>query len=198
MQQLRHGGMCGGIFFLLRNFLENFLYVPGLGVYVRLRVRAHTSIDGNFKTLVVNGSLRGRGLVMMKQAETNANSGEEFRTGLVPSEAEVTFNSQASGSQDGKLYVVSSPVSTSAIPTGGTGGANLSTSYSASRGNQIVIRFRSLGFDKKTTKTDGSVILEGVTDPKVLDELIKILNKKEIDMKMYETIGPDGRYPLIK
>jgi hypothetical protein len=122
----------------------------------------------------------GRGLVTMKQEQIKVNAGKEFVTGLVPSEAEVTFNVHAAGKQDGKLYVELSPIPTSPTSVAGTAGANVGTHYSASRGNQITIRFRSLLFGKKTTTPEGVVILEGVTDPKVLDEVIKILKEHNI------------------
>jgi hypothetical protein len=119
----------------------------------------------------------GQGLVAMKQAQLQQNQGKEFSTGLLASEAEVTFNVIGSGQQGGTLFVEMSPVPTA--PAAGKAGGELSTSYTASRGNQITIKFRSVAFSKKTTKDD-VVILEGPTDPKLLKEIIEALKDSGI------------------
>lgn len=70
---------------------------------------------------------------------------------------------------------------------GGTAGANLGASHSASRGNEITVRFKSLVLGKKTTTPEGVVVLEGVTDPNVLDRVIEIL--KGHDMTIFVKSG---------
>jgi hypothetical protein len=124
----------------------------------------------------------GRGLVGMKNAQLEANNNKDFHTGLVPSEAEVTFNVSASGSQNGELHIELSPVPT--IPVGG--GANFGTSYVATRGNQITIKFKSLVF--ATTTTDkGVVTVAGVTDPQMLEKIVCTLRK--LDFTYYYAIN---------
>lgn len=115
----------------------------------------------------------GRGLVQLKQAQIQQNNGQDFKSGLLPAEAEVTFNVTASGEQSGKLFVEVSntPVSKA--------GADIGTSYSASRGNQITVKFRNIAFSKTTTGKD-TVTVEGVTDPEVLARIIKALEDSGI------------------
>jgi hypothetical protein len=67
----------------------------------------------------------------MKKGQMDINHGKDFHRGLVPSEAEVTFNISASGSQNGELHVELSPVPS--VPVGA--GASFGTSYTATRGN---------------------------------------------------------------
>jgi len=119
----------------------------------------------------------GRGLVKMKQAELRENNNKEFKVGLIPSEVEVIFNVIASGTQDGKLYIELSPISG---PVSGKAGAAAGTSYNAQRGNQITIKFRNIAFSKKTKTPDGTVIIEGPTDPEVLKALMKVLKEETI------------------
>jgi hypothetical protein len=85
-----------------------------------------------------------RGLVRMhqiEQAEAAKLGQTNFLTGLVPAEADVTFTIAASGSDSSKLYLELSPV-----PSAGPGkaGAELGSSYEASRGNQITIKFKNI------------------------------------------------------
>jgi len=117
----------------------------------------------------------GTGLVFMKQAELQANNNQEFKSGLMASEAEVVFNVSASKSKDGKLYVELTPVTAS--PVQGKAGGSIGTSESVTRGNQITIKFRNIAFSKTTTTTtkDGqSVTVEGITDAKQLKEFLKV------------------------
>ncbi len=138
----------------------------------------------------------GRGLVAMKNAEIEENNGKEFKTGLMASEAEVTFNVVASGTQDAKLYVEITPVSG---PVSGKAGANIGTSYNAARGNQITIKFRSIAFSKKTTTSDGAVIIEGPTDPATLEKILAVLKTYDIPV-MYKSnnLGPDMLAPPMQ
>lgn len=122
----------------------------------------------------------GRGLVRMKQAQLQQNLGVEFQTGLLPSEAEVSFNIAASGKQDGRLYVEMSPIPITPTPITGKAGAELGSSLTASRGNQITIKFRNIAFSKKTTTPEGVVIIEGPTDPELLTKTISALKASGI------------------
>lgn len=122
----------------------------------------------------------GQGLVAMKQAEISQNQGKDFKTGLLASEAEVTFNIIGSGQQGGKLYIELSPIPVGPAPIGGKAGGEFSSSYAASRGNQITIRFRNIAFSKKTTTKEGVVTIEGPTDPQHLREIIDALQNSGI------------------
>ncbi len=120
----------------------------------------------------------GKGLVALKQAELEQNQGKEFKTGLLTSEVEVIFNIIGSGQQGGRLYVEVPPIPTA--PIGGKVGGEFSSSYTASRGNQITVRFRNVAFSKKTTTKDGDVIIEGPTDPALLKNIMDALQNSGI------------------
>lgn len=146
-----------------------------------------TMVEPKPGTITLEEALRsvGKGLVLMKQAEFEQNNNKRFKTGLLASEAEVTFNISATGSKDGKLYVELTPVPASPLPVGGKAGGSIGTSSSIARGNQITIKFRSLAFTKKTATPDGKeVIIEGPTDAKVLTEVLKALEEKDITVYM--------------
>lgn len=129
----------------------------------------------------------GKGLVEMKQGQTEQNKGENFMTGLIPSEVEVTFNISASGTDNGKIYVEMSPIPAS-IPIPGKAGAELGTSYTAKRGNQITIKFRSLLFSKKTT-VDNVVIIEGPTDPDLYKKIIEAIEETDGTVYLKDAIN---------
>ncbi len=65
-------------------------------------------------------------------------------------------------------------------PIGGKVGGEFSSSYTASRGNQITVRFRNVAFSKKTTTKDGDVIIEGPTDPALLKNIMDALQNSGI------------------
>jgi hypothetical protein len=67
----------------------------------------------------------GIGLRQLREAEG------DMRTGLIADEVDVTFNISASGEQGGKLSVEMTPI----VTTGGKAGGEVSTKYSAERGN---------------------------------------------------------------
>jgi hypothetical protein len=113
----------------------------------------------------------GAGLVRMKKRQLEETGGKDFSTGLVPSEAEVTFNISASGNQDGKLYIEASPIPSSGVKVGASAG----TAYTATRGNQVTIKFKSLVFGTKTTDPKGVVTVEGFTDPNDLQAIAQKL-----------------------
>lgn len=123
----------------------------------------------------------GRGLVQMKQAQTDQMKQDQatqndkgvFKSGLIPSEVEVTFNITASGQQGGKLFVEITKTPVDSILKKG---AEFSSSYAATRGNQITIRFRNIAFTK-TTKTEDGVTVEGVTNPETLSKIIEVLER---------------------
>jgi len=128
----------------------------------------------------------GRGFVEMKKAQLKANQGRDFNTGLVPSEAEVTFVISRARTKAGKLYVALSPIPLGSTPVQGTAGAERSSSASKSVGNTITVKFKSLLFatTSKTTKKNGDVTVsvQGVTDPEQLVKIYEAL--KEIDIKI--------------
>lgn len=67
-----------------------------------------------------------------------------MKTGLMPSEVEVTFNISASATDTGKLYVeVGAPAG---APVTGKAGGESGTTTTAARGNQISIKFLNVLF----------------------------------------------------
>jgi hypothetical protein len=77
----------------------------------------------------------GAGLREMNKAEGN------FRTGLIPSGATVTFNVTAAASDTNGLYVTASvPLQTTTIG----GGVNTASSTTASRANTITLTFTNI------------------------------------------------------
>ncbi|MBY0498517.1 MAG: hypothetical protein K2P74_02720 [Nitrosomonas sp.] len=120
----------------------------------------------------------GSGLVEMKKAQLKANNGEEFSSGMVVAEAEVTFNISDEGHDSGKIFVEASPPA--AFPISGKAGGSYETGATTARGNQITIRFKSILFSKKTTTPEGVVIIDGLTDPKVAAEVIKLMKENDI------------------
>jgi hypothetical protein len=107
----------------------------------------------------------GVGLREMRRGEG------DLRTGLLPEEVTVTFNISASGDQGGKLYVEVSPIPLGAVPIKGNAGGELSTSYTAQRGNQITIKFKNLLFsDPAKTQFRNSIetqkMFDLLSDPK--------------------------------
>lgn len=79
----------------------------------------------------------GTGLRKMREAEGG------LRTGLIADEVQVTFNISASGTDSSKLYVEVTPIPTNP-PVGGKAGAELSSSLTAQRGNQITVKFKNI------------------------------------------------------
>jgi len=157
--------------------------VSGLIVTGWLLSGCATAVVPNPSAITLESALIsvGKGLVAMKQAQLEQNAGNEFRTGLLASEVDVTFNVIGSGQQGGKLYVELSPIPVGAAPIGGKVGGELSSSYTASRGNQVTIRFRSVAFSKTTTNSkDGTVTIEGPTDPKLLKSILDAVEKSGI------------------
>jgi hypothetical protein len=135
----------------------------------------------------------GQGLAEMKAAEletmrTNSALHEQygktdFVTGLFPSEVDVTFNVTASSSNANQLTVDLSAAPAQS-PVGGSLGGKISASSSASRANQITIKFVSALFAKTsiTTSTNGTkvVVVNGIVDPKKLDDFLGVIDEHGI------------------
>ena len=126
----------------------------------------------------------GRGLVRMKHAQVEENGGKPFSSGLVASEAECTFNIAASGNDNGKLYVEMSPIPAS-TPIAGKVGGEVGSSYTASRGNQITVKFRTILFGKTTKTPEGAVIVEGPLDPEFVKRYMQMMSENDSPVIMY-------------
>jgi len=98
----------------------------------------------------------GTGLRAMREAEGG------LKTGLIADEVQVTFNITASGTDSGSLHVEMTPIPTN--PAAGKVSTDLSSSYTALRGNQITIKFKNL----MTASSKDTLITN-------TDELTKIL-----------------------
>lgn len=121
----------------------------------------------------------GTGLRQMRVAE------EELRTGLIADEVQVTFNISANGEQAGKLYVEVTPIPTNP-PTGGRAGGELSSSYTAQRGNQITVKFKNI-----MTASNKDTLCK---DIKAVEELVKIIKGEGFDnMFFYAPLHPGGQ-----
>jgi len=132
----------------------------------------------------------GQGLAEMKAAEletlrTHSVLREQygrtdFVTGLFPSEVDVTFEVTANAAHADQLSVDLGAVPFR-TPVNGSGGGNFSTSSSATRANQITIKFVSVIFAGTTTTTSVSgqkvVVKNGITDPKTLGDFLDLWNQ---------------------
>lgn len=135
----------------------------------------------------------GQGLAEMKAAEletmrTNAVlSGQygqaDFVTGLFPSEVDVTFNVTASAANASQLSIDLGATAPQA-PVGGKIGGATAASASASRANQITIKFVSALFAKTTTTTSTNgqkvVVANGIVDPAKLGEFLGVIDEHGI------------------
>jgi len=120
----------------------------------------------------------GRGFVRLKKAQREENGGSPFKTGLLPSEAEVTFNISASAEDTSKLYV---EVTKTPLNRSKTSGGEIGSTHTSSRGNQVTVKFRNIAFSKTTKNAKaGTVTIEGVTDPEVLKKVVEALNDSGI------------------
>ena len=109
----------------------------------------------------------GTGLRKMREAEGG------LRTGLICDEAQVTFNISASGTDAGKLYVELTPIPTNS-PTGGKVGSELSSNYTAQRGNQITIKFKNI-----MTASNKDALIKDTMELNKLLEIIKNLMARD-------------------
>lgn len=77
----------------------------------------------------------GRGFVAMREAQGH------LRTGLIASDAQITFNISAKGTNGTHLYLEATPtISTAPVKIG----ADRTTNYEGSRSNQITINFKNV------------------------------------------------------
>jgi hypothetical protein len=139
----------------------------GLAIIISLLTGCATYVVPQPSAITLESAMYsvGTGLREMRRGEG------DLRTGLIPEEVTVTFNISASGEQGGKLYVEVSPIPLGAVPIKGNAGGDLSTSYTAQRGNQITIKFKNLLFaDPKKTQFKDSVetqkMFDLLSDPK--------------------------------
>jgi hypothetical protein len=144
----------------------------------------------------------GQGLAEMKAAEletarTNSYLRDkygktDFVTGLFPSEVEVTFNVTASAANANQLSIDLSAAPAQS-PVSARAGAAHSASSSATRANQITIKFVSALFatTSTTTSTNGRkvVVVEGIIDPEKLDAFLDTLDQH----KVVKAINPDAK-----
>jgi len=97
----------------------------------------------------------------------------------MPTELDVTFNVTESASDKNELAIdLHAPVVTSAV--GGKLGDTLNSQSSASRGNQITLKFSSIFFSPTTvttTSTNGTKVAveQKLTDPKTLEAFGRII-----------------------
>ena len=98
----------------------------------------------------------GKGLIAMRKAQGG------LRTGLIADDVEVTFNISASGEQGGSLMVEMTPVPTAPLFGGAKG--ELSTRYTAQRGNQITIKFKNIMTCSTNTMIDDIEKLKNMVD----------------------------------
>jgi hypothetical protein len=135
----------------------------------------------------------GQGLAEMKSAEletlrTNSALHErygktDFVTGLFPSEVDVTFNVTANAANANQLSVDLGAAAAQS-PVRGSIGGKTSTSSSASRANQITIKFVSVLFAKTTTTTSTNgqkvVVENGIVDPATLGDFLGVIDEHGI------------------
>ncbi len=135
----------------------------------------------------------GQGLAEMKAAEletmrTNSALSEQygktdFVTGLFPSEVDVTFNVTASAANANQLSIDLSAAAPQS-PVSGKIGGKVSASTSATRANQITIKFVSALFAKTTTTTSTNgqrvVVANGIVDPAKLGDFLGVLDEHGI------------------
>lgn len=123
----------------------------------------------------------GRGLALMKAAEIEAAKtnglSPNFNTGLLPSEATVTFNIAAAASNSNQLMIDLSAPPT--IPVKASGSDTFSSSASGSRANQITIKFSSLYFNTtSSTNSAGGKAGGGysdLNDPDTIKQIVGII-----------------------
>jgi hypothetical protein len=123
----------------------------------------------------------------LKQMRENIGSS---KTGLMPSEAEVTFKLTASGKNSGGLALDLTPSEsyTKAIAPELKG--SIAIERLAEKANTITIKFKSIAFGKKTStttvetekeKTVKAVVEEGLVDPATLAKVLEALKDAGYD-----------------
>jgi hypothetical protein len=91
-----------------------------------------------------------------------------LRTGLIADEVTVAFNVSASGTDSSSLHLEMTPIPTSPM-AGGKASTDFSSSFTASRGNQITIKFKNI----MTAPTNNTLI----TNTDNLDKVLEIMKK---------------------
>jgi hypothetical protein len=124
----------------------------------------------------------GRGLALMKAAEIEAAKtnglSPNFNTGLLPSEATVTFNIAANASNSNQLMIDLSAPPTIPVKAGATD--TFSSSASGSRANQITIKFSSLYFNTASSGTNNATAKgaggsSDLNDPDTVKQIVSII-----------------------
>lgn len=145
----------------------------------------------------------GQGLAEMKAAEletarTNSYLRDKygktgFVTGLFPSEVEVTFNVAASAANANQLSIDLSAAPAQS-PVSGSVGTKFSASSSATRANQIKMKFVSALFatTSTTTSTNGRrvVVVKGIIDAEKLDAFLNTLDQHEVVKDLNQDAKP--------
>jgi hypothetical protein len=114
-------------------------------------------------TITLEEAMRsvGQGIVEMRKAQGG------IKTGLLTDEVEVVFNISATGEQGGKVYLEMSPV----ITTAGKAGGELTSKYTAERGNKITIKLKNI----MTVNTTNGLLRE---DKKSLEQVTDYIIKQ--------------------
>jgi hypothetical protein len=111
------------------------------------------------------------------------------KTGLMASEAEVTFKLAASGTTGSGLTLDLAPTSSYIEAIAPTVKGSYTKEISADKSNTITIKFKSVAFGKKTTstttgsendRTTKTVIDEALVDPIMLEDVLNVLKKHDI------------------
>lgn len=108
----------------------------------------------------------------------------DFITGLFPSEVDVTFNVTAGAANNNQLSIDLN-ASVPNVPVGGKIGDTFSSQSSASRGNQITLKFTSALFTTTkttTTTTNGTKVTveQNITDPETLEKFWKAIGGSSV------------------
>lgn len=108
----------------------------------------------------------------------------DFTTGIFPSEVDVTFNIAASASSGNQLTIDLNG-SAPGVPVSGGISNTSSSSSTASRGNQITLKFMSALFTTTTTTTTATngtkvVVEQKITDPATLTNFLNAVKAQGI------------------
>lgn len=121
----------------------------------------------------------GEGLSKMR-----ANIGKE-KTGLIPSEVEVTFKLTAAGSGSNSLGVDLSPTESFAKQIAPSASAKFESSQQTEKINAVTIKFKNVAFGTTTTKTETkdkvvTVVVDGLADGDAISKTLDALRKEGI------------------
>ena len=131
----------------------------------------------------------GRGFAMMKQSELQWNNGKDFKTGLMPTEASVTFAVAKAYTKEGKLYVEVAPPAQ--FPVAGKAGGEYDRTTTQQAANTISVTFRSVLFQSTTTSSSTQIVghvtnvvttvkTEGIADPERVSGILKVLEQNGV------------------